>query len=639
MWTSQQKDALWKKWCEDDHLDDIVRCERIASEAVSLFLARASGQAREDVAELRATTDHSWGQSDAQNAADRASLDRLSALAQEAESLRAKVAETEESRDYAREMAGALKASLDSARAEVERLKDERAELQGQVTRRETEIGELEDRLTSARSEVERLTREHRNCAHDLHTAQEWGRARQAEVEILKAENAELQMPPIISTSRTREESEMEWTNEAVEQAWAAWRKRSEPHVPEKALDDAMRRVMTFAVELVAARGGTMTAGQIASMFKALGGDDERAWSDTQRWCSTEVGPLIQHARAQGATVATLQERLATLERVLAKAQGGEKEDGILISALQARVQHLVTQVSGLEEDNDTVIDVLDIPPEGESIPDGVRRVVAERAALQAKVAELEDDLATTREDVTTNQRIIAEEVQKRMDAEMARDAARAEVERLKAPLPTELLTAVEAWLSTNRLSPERVRHGLFPLGMVKRWVERAETAESRLAAIRERGKSIKPDDEAPSAVRWVLEGDAPGHPERVKALSAGVMSTSDGVLSSKAERVKAQSVAVTRAALGLDAKCYAPRHINCPCGWDPPQTCHYPTPDGEPTEAAWKEARELQKAYDRGAEAMRAACLEAIQDVLARWAVPPRCYNEAKSAIEGAAP
>jgi hypothetical protein len=353
---------LWKKWCEDDHLDDIVRCERIASEAVSLFLARASGQAKEDVAELRATIDHSWGQSDAQNAADRASLDRLPALAQEAESLRAKVAELE---------------------------------------------------TTAARWEFE---------------------------------NTE------------------------------------------------MRRQLTTA-------------------------QDER-------------------------------------------------------------------------------------------------------------------------------------------------DAIRAEVERLKADMG---------------------ENGRALLN----WKRRAETAESRLAAIRERGKSIKPDDEAPSAVRWVLEDDAPqgcgpcsdgecqthpnndhgvataqqeakcpscphrphvgmctgrngstanpcpclqttisterypctptcthddaanpGHPERVKALSAGVMSTSDGVLSSKAERVKAQSVAVTRAALGLDAKCYAPRHINCPCGWDPPQTCHYPTPDGEPTEAAWKEARELQKAYDRGAEAMRAACL-----------------------------
>jgi hypothetical protein len=389
MWTSQQKDALWKKWCEDDHLDDIVRCERIASEAVSLFLARASGQAKEDLAELRATIDHSWGQSDAQNAADRASLDRLSALAQEAESLRAKVAEVEKLVEGGHRLYRDLERAHAENRAEVERLKDERAELQGQVTRRETEIGELEDRLTSARSEVERLTREHRNCAHDLHTAQEWGRARQAEVEILKAENAELQC---------QNRSNLERANQ-------------------------------FEYEAI---GRTR-------LYKAV-----------------------------------------------------------------------------------------------------------------------------TRE----------------------RDAA-----------------------------------------------------ESRLAAVRERGKSIKPDDEAPSAVRWVLEGDAPGHPERVKALSAGVMSTSDGVLSSKAERVKAQSVAVTRAALGLDAKCYAPGHINCPCGWDPPQTCHYPTPDGEPTEAAWKEARELQKAYDRGAEAMRAACLEAIQDVLARWAVPPRCYNEAKSAIEGAAP
>jgi exonuclease VII small subunit len=65
--------------------------------------------------------------------------------------------------------------------------------------------------------------------------------------------------------------------------------------------------VADLAVELVRARGGTMTAEQLASMHRALGGDDSRHWSDTQRWCSMEVGPLILHATAQGARVAELE--------------------------------------------------------------------------------------------------------------------------------------------------------------------------------------------------------------------------------------------------------------------------------------------------------------------------------------------
>jgi chromosome segregation ATPase len=50
------------------------------------------------------------------------------------------------------------------------------------------------------------------------------------------------------------------WTAENVTGAWERWRAKAEPHVPERAMDDAMRRVMDYTADLLAARGGTQGA-------------------------------------------------------------------------------------------------------------------------------------------------------------------------------------------------------------------------------------------------------------------------------------------------------------------------------------------------------------------------------------------
>ena len=46
-------------------------------------------------------------------------------------------------------------------------------------------------------------------------------------------------------------------------------------------------------------------------------------------------------------------------------------------------------------------------------------------------------------------------------------------------PMPTQLEQAVARWLRVNEKRPEQVFHGTFPLGMVQRWIERAEAAEA----------------------------------------------------------------------------------------------------------------------------------------------------------------
>lgn len=62
--------------------------------------------------------------------------------------------------------------------------------------------------------------------------------------------------------------------------------------------------------------------------------------------------------------------------------------------------------------------------------------------------------------------------------------AAREALERQTKPpsegdLPEHLSKHVGEWLLVNEKNPEDVRWGRFPLGMVQRWIERAEKGES----------------------------------------------------------------------------------------------------------------------------------------------------------------
>lgn len=102
-----------------------------------------------------------------------------------------------------------------------------------------------------------------------------------------------------------------------------------------------------------------------------------------------------------------------------------------------------------------------------------------------------------------------------------------------------------------------------------------------------------------------------------------------DAATPGHAERVRERSEAFT-----------IPSTLGDPCACLPGASCHLHSADGEPSEAQWKESAALQDAHDRGAEAMREACWEAVQD----WAANSRYLNEhqlacLKAAIEGAAP
>jgi hypothetical protein len=50
----------------------------------------------------------------------------------------------------------------------------------------------------------------------------------------------------------------------------------------------------------------------------------------------------------------------------------------------------------------------------------------------------------------------------------------------------------VREWLAANELRDEEVKHGSFPLGMVQRFIERAESAEAQCAALLARVEALE---------------------------------------------------------------------------------------------------------------------------------------------------
>jgi hypothetical protein len=205
-------------------------------------------------------------------------------------------------------------------------------------------------------------------------------------------------------------------------------------------------------------------------------------------------------------------------------------------------------------------------------------------------------------------------------------------------------------------------------------WADRARSAESRLAAIRGRGddlSSVAARSDLEAFRRWVLESAAPkeadtsscycsvghlvtpclssrhpcsptcthddaatpGHPERVKELSAAFNA------STSPESLANGYVRVTDTATLFGARDEAPTHpaeITRREGFNEGAEAMREAfrNGGEVTTASLEEA-----AFDRGAKAMRAACFEAAQDLCAKEGMSPAFWAMLRAAIEGAAP
>lgn len=114
-----------------------------------------------------------------------------------------------------------------------------------------------------------------------------------------------------------------------------------------------------------------------------------------------------------------------------------------------------------------------------------------------------------------------------------------------------------------------------------------------------------------------------PGHPERVKEISGAVLAaiTKCPQCDGEVEEGYGHASGAVQPAPYL----YCVKS----CGWR-----H--TVKGE---VVWNPTREQEAWFDSGAEAMRAACLEALQPFMAKHGFSPSEQEEAKAAIEGATP
>jgi hypothetical protein len=189
-WSNEEVEKAWSEWRnrpsgeEGDAMNAAMR--RVMSEAVTLFLARASGQAKQDVKTLRNVF---WD--DSERGPFHQAINRLSALAQEAEALRAMLSERETLLAGFRERETICAQALESLRAKAEEM--ERSELATQM-----DALAWKSDLDVARAEVERLKAE----LGAIHTAvftgmdesmtTEEGRRVVAEVDLLKRRSAEL---------------------------------------------------------------------------------------------------------------------------------------------------------------------------------------------------------------------------------------------------------------------------------------------------------------------------------------------------------------------------------------------------------------------------------------------------------------
>jgi hypothetical protein len=413
------------------------------------------------------------------------------------------------------------------------------------------------------------------------------------------------------------------WTSKEKDAVWKKW-------CDDVHLDDIVRaeRLATLAVELVQARGGTMTEDALTTLY-----------ADMARWWEQEdVDRIAGHIIAQGAQVATLQAKVEELETALASAPRP-----FAIRAADALADEVAALVKrGVLHTRTPVTDALEDYRDPPSTPraDRLASLEHERDSFHAEVERLKAEaqgalngLLVVTEVLTDDPKEPAINAARRVAAE--RDALRAEVERLKAALED---------------TKDRLRIAATDSEMV----------ESRLAAIEERANDTQAIldralDGILGVVAWVcngarkeydgpgpedmLEGDAPqeaqdlvevvtlktgmvGGPQKTEVLSvrypcSATCTHDDARTPGHPERVRQQSEAVITAT-----------HANAG------------HPDALPEGPLEVVEPAFISGHEQGAEAMRAACWEAVQALLQSYGMQwSNWSNVLKAAIEGAAP
>lgn len=311
---------------------------------------------------------------------------------------------------------------------------------------------------------------------------------------------------------------------------------------------EALAAVGSEAAELLAARGGTMTAEQVAVLRAQATQENTKHWSAQSPFPASDVLALLDSLSAQGA-------RIAALEQALRESHAGAT------GTHQMRIEALEQHVSELEKSLENVRnDLAEVRNHWNACDKERGEAVSARDAAQEELGRTISYLETVRKE---------------------RDEALARVERL----------ATSQRMGAEREMAWRAATCCMDPGAAKLKLDAADTSP-----VFEHMHATQGSVQRYPCSPTCTHDDAanPGHPERVKRLSdAWEKMHSTGY----SERVKRRGeTAVER-------------------------------PDLEAL------------AWDAGAEAMRAACLEAVQREGQKFGLSTVALAQFKAAIEGAAP
>lgn len=338
---------------------------------------------------------------------------------------------------------------------------------------------------------------------------------------------------------------------------------------------ETVRALMTRAVELVAARGGTMTAEEIA--------DRERA----SKLSAIDMEDVFEHITSQGATVATLQAKVAEHLKDLGAADARN-------DALRSEIERLKAELVELEKARAHETEMFD-------------HALGECDATAERWADAEDE----------------------------RDAAQAEVDRLKAEHSRAVASAADisrqSILIKSRLAAIRERANDGD-GLLRTW----NATIDALAIV-----NLK------DLAKWNLEGDAT---QEAKCDHGSCQTSPCETCPTRAATSEAKPACVCR--LGQNLPCYASHHPCSPtCTHLDAATPGHPERVRERSAALMAAEREydngrsagvedgLEQGYDAGVEAMRAACLEAAMTQCDVFGLGPAFRDALKAAVEGVAP
>jgi len=205
-----------------------------------------------------------------------------------------------------------------------------------------------------------------------------------------------------------------------------------------------------------------------------------------------------------------------------------------------------------------------------------------------------------------------------------------------------------------ERLNREVEKEAEDSLKVIGEYAERIRTAEARLAAIRERGiRAELAAERARSAAGVPYSAFTNSWAEQSNASRRQweqiCVAVASWVLEGDAPQGAQDLVETVTVSMGMaGAIPTVTHHVRYPCSLtcthDDAATPGHPERVKERSEAVVRigmHSAEMVDAWDKGAEATRAACWAAVQPVLQRhgWTSKDGTWTEIKAAIEGAAP